>query len=91
MYFYKLRRKAGGKFSTGTTCPRWTSTGKVWHRKQDIKNHLNYFLKGEHYPNSEGGLCVSRHTKRDPNDYEVVHYCIETCQTKPVSKFMESK
>ncbi|NJL71449.1 MAG: hypothetical protein HC888_07435 [Candidatus Competibacteraceae bacterium] len=89
MYLYKLRRKTDLMFSTGTTNPRWTSVGKVWSRKQDLKNHLNYFLKGRHFLDYADDLCALHGTKRDPNDYEVVLYYVATGQTRPVLEFLE--
>ena len=38
-FVYKIRNKEG-KFSTGSGCPRFTKSGKIYHRIADIKRHF---------------------------------------------------
>lgn len=39
---YKLQNPEG-LFSTGTRCPVFKKTGKIWKRLQDVKSHLRQF------------------------------------------------
>lgn len=49
MIVYKIRRKSDGKFSTGSSRPSFSDTGKVWTSKRGLNSHMSMFLKkGEH-------------------------------------------
>ena len=39
---YKVRRKSDGKFSTGSSRPKFVSTGRVWNSLDLAFNHVKY-------------------------------------------------
>ncbi len=40
MKVYKVQHKVSGLFSSGGSCPRWSTKGKVWTSMGHVKVHL---------------------------------------------------
>ena len=81
---YRIRRKSDGKFSTGTSSPRFTKNGKFFPHYQALQAHLLWFLAGPVYYDFEGDIVVDRKHKPDPQLYELVEYTATQIGVKPL-------
>lgn len=52
--FYKIRRNSDGLFSNGGMRPSFNKSGKVWHNKGALSNHLGLVMQmGKVYADCE--------------------------------------
>jgi hypothetical protein len=71
---FKIRRKSDGKFSTGGSCPRFTSVGKMWKRPQDLSAHL--------------GLLKRHELQQYYGDCEIIEYhVVEAGPAEPITEW----
>ena len=82
-FFYKIRRKSDGKFSTGGGSPNWTAGGKTWNEIHHLRAHLRDggFLGGRGL-----GWC-------DPRVYrnaEVIKFELKIVESYPVLDEIDS-
>ena len=73
---YRIRRKSDGKYSTGTTSPRWTANGKYFVNRGALRDHLKWFFSGPHTMDLDGDIIRLNAPKPNPDDYEVIEYSI---------------
>lgn len=85
-FLYRIRRNSDGKFSTGTSSPRWTKNGKFFPHYQAVQAHLLWFLAGPAYYDFEGDMRVDRKYKPDPADYTLEVYEVKLHEVKQLSE-----
>ena len=85
-FLYRIRRKSDGKYSTGTSSPKWTKNGKFFPHYQAVQAHLLWFLAGPAYYGYEGDRLVNRKRKPDPAGYTLEVYEIKLHEVKPLSE-----
>lgn len=83
MKFYKVRRKADGLFSTGTTNPNWSEIGRVFPTLNHARTHISWFLQGG-FVMGEDGMPELYTESRDPDQYELVEYEATTERVVPL-------
>jgi hypothetical protein len=76
-FFYKIRRKSDGLFSTGGSSPRFTKTGKSWSNRGNLDRHLGMLLQNRNI----GALPAYK-------DCEVITFITEVTDYEPVEKFI---
>jgi len=77
-FFYKIRRKSDGLFSTGGSSPGFSKKGKTWSTRANLDRHLGMLLQ---YPDRFWGLPVYK-------DCEVITFITEVTDYEPVDKFI---
>ena len=77
-FFYKIRRKSDGLFSTGGSSPRFSKQGKSWSSRGNLDRHLGMLLQ---YPDRHWGL-------PQYEDCEVITFITEVTDYEPVEKFV---
>lgn len=77
-FFYKIRRKSDGLFSTGGSSPNFSKKGKTWSSRANLDRHLGMLLQ---YPDRFWGLPVYE-------DCEVITFITEVTDYEPVDKFI---
>ena len=86
IFLYRIRRKSDGKYSTGTSSPKWTKNGKFFPHYQAVQAHLLWFLAGPAYYDFEGDIRIDRYHKPNPEDYVLERY---TCSLSYVKQLIE--